>query len=125
MRSNKVFFVALLCVLALTILMTYGAKQLVPQFITPYWPLQISLLAVVSTVVYFLNRKVARKNDAVKMTHFHMMATVVKLVVYLAVISIYAIMFPQDGKAFIISFLAYYICFAIFETTILVKTVKE
>ena len=65
--------------------------------------------------------KVKSKNDINKTTHFHMLVTIMKLVVYLAIVATYAIMFSENAKAFIISFLLYYLCFTFFETFVKIK----
>ena len=65
--------------------------------------------------------KVKSKNDINKTTHFHMLVTIVKLIVYLAIVATYAIMFSDDSKTFIISFLLYYLCFTFFETFVKLK----
>ncbi len=65
--------------------------------------------------------KVKSKNDVNKTTHFHMLVTIVKLIAYLAIVATYAIMFSEDSKAFVVSFLLYYLCFTIFETFVKIK----
>ena len=55
------------------------------------------------------------------MTYFHMIETVVKLLVYLVIIAIYAIKFSDDAKSFVISFLLYYLCFTFFGTFVKIK----
>ena len=65
--------------------------------------------------------KVKSKNDINKATHFHMLVTIMKLIVYLAIVATYAIIFPADAKAFIVSFLLYYLCFTFFETFVKIK----
>ena len=56
-----------------------------------------------------------------KFTNFYMGITVLKLFVYIAFLVAYILIFPEDKKASIITFLAYYLCFSIFETYILTK----
>jgi hypothetical protein len=65
--------------------------------------------------------KVKSKNDINKTTHFHMIVTVVKLIAYLAIIATYMIKFPDDAKAFVVTFLMYYLCFTFFETFVKIK----
>ncbi len=115
------FFISLFCIVALTIALTFVLKHIVPQIITPYWPSVISFFAIVNIIVYFISIRVKSKNDVSKMTYFHMIATVVKLLVYLAIIAIYTIKFSDDAKSFVISFLLYYLCFTFFETFVKIK----
>lgn len=65
--------------------------------------------------------KVKSKNDINKTTNFHMITTITKLFVCLAIVATYAIMFSEDAKAFVMSFLVYYLCFTFFETLVKVK----
>lgn len=65
--------------------------------------------------------KVKSKNDVNKITHFHTLVTVIKLLVYLAIIATYMIMFSEDAKAFVVTFLMCYLCFTFFETFVKIK----
>ena len=71
-----------------------------------------------------MTMKVKAKNDMGKFTNFYMGTTIVKLVTYLAVLLSYILIFPEDKKAFVFTFLAYYLCFTFFETYILAKKQK-
>lgn len=66
--------------------------------------------------------KIKEKKDMGKFTNFYMATTMTKLLVYLAILLIYVLIFPEDKKAFIFTFLAYYLCFTFFETYILTKS---
>ena len=50
-----------------------------------------------------------------------MIATILKLIVYLTIIVVYVVNNPEDKITFIITFLTYYICFSFFETFMLVR----
>ena len=115
------FFISLLCVTALVTALTFILKNTIPQTITPFWPLLILFFDAINVIVYFMTIKVKSKNDINKTTHFHMLITIMKLIVYLAIVATYAIMFSDDSKTFIISFLLYYLCFTFFETFVKLK----
>ena len=115
------FFISLLCVTALVTALTFILKNTIPQTITPFWPLLILFFDTINVIVYFMTIKVKSKNDINKTTHFHMLITIMKLIVYLAIVATYAIKFSEDSKAFIISFLLYYLCFTFFETFVKIK----
>lgn len=121
---NKSFLIGLVCIIVLTITATIIIKSLVPQVITPFWPLLVLFFAVVCIAVFFTTMKVKDRGDIRKFTNFYMVLTILKLVIYLAILLLYAILMPSDSKAFIITFLIYYLCFSIFETYILVKKTK-
>ena len=115
------FFISLLCVTALVTALTFILKNTISQTITPFWPLLILFFDAINVIVYFMTIKVKSKNDINKTTHFHMLITIMKLIVYLAIVATYAIKFSEDSKAFIISFLLYYLCFTFFETFVKLK----
>lgn len=124
-NRNKSFLIGLVCMIVFTIITTLVLKSIVPQVVTPYWSLLILLFAVVCVTVFFTTMKVKDKNDIRKFTNFYMVLTILKLVVYLAILLLYAVLMPSDSRAFIITFLIYYLCFSIFETYILVKKQKK
>ena len=118
---HTTFFISLFCITALTTMLTFVLKHIIPQVIISFWPLLILFFAIVNIAIYFMTIKVKSKNDINKTTHFHMLVTIMKLVVYLAIVATYAIMFSENAKAFIISFLLYYLCFTFFETFVKLK----
>ena len=93
--------------------LTFLAEYYIPQFVTPYWSILILFLFIMNTIVYFATMYVRDKNDMGKFTNFYM-GIIAFLVAYILI-------FPEDKKASIITFLAYYLCFSIFETYILTK----
>ena len=118
---NTRFLVLLTCLVVALAGLTLLVRSSTPQFVTPYWSPLILLFSIISIAVYFITMNVIKKNDHNKFTNSYMAITLGKLFVYLAAILIYIIIFPEDKKAFVITFLAYYLCFTIFETYILVK----
>lgn len=120
--DHRNFFLSLLCVMALGVVLTLMLKHIIPQFVTPYWSLQILFFALVNIVIYFVGVKIKSSGNTDKMTNFYMLTTMVKLVTYLAILLIYALIFPADAKSFIITFMMYYLCFTIFETFYKIKT---
>ena len=119
--KHTIFFISLFCIVALTTALTFVLRHIVPQVITPFWPLLILFFAVINIAIYFMTIKVKSENNINKTTYFHILVTIMKLIVYLAIIAIYEIIFSEDAKAFIISFLLYYLCFTFFETFVKIK----
>lgn len=104
--------------------LTVLVKQFIPQWITPLWGFQILFFIIVCIAVYFPTMKIKEKNMH-KFVNFYMATIVIKLLLYLTIILIYALNFPEDRKPFIITFLVYYLCFSVFETYILIKKEKN
>ena len=63
--------------------------------------------------------------DMRKFANFYMGSTVVKMMLYLAIIFIYVMNFKEDAKRFAITFLAYYLIYSVFETIKLAKKEKK
>ncbi|MBQ8759883.1 MAG: hypothetical protein IJZ06_00475 [Bacteroidales bacterium] len=122
MKPNlRRFIIGLLCLIVALIFLTTIVKNAAPHFVTPYWSLLILFFAIVSIVVYLLTMKIRKDNDIHKFTNFYMGATIVKLMIYLAVIVTYVLISKDDAKPFVYTFLAYYLCYSVFETYSLTK----
>lgn len=122
MKPNiRRFIIGLVCLIVALIFLTVIVKNAAPHFVTPYWSLLILFFAIVSIVVYLLTMKIRKDNDIHKFTNFYMGATIVKLMIYLAVIVTYVLISKDDAKPFVYTFLAYYLCYSVFETYSLTK----
>ena len=121
MASNKRFFVGLLLLIIAVVGLTFLLKLSMPQIVTPFWWALMLFFVIVSVVVYLITMKIRAKNDFRKFNNFYMLATVIKLLLYLSIVTIYSFICSDDSKAFIITFLIYYLCFTVFETLMLVK----
>ena len=119
--KHKIFFISLFCIVVITTALTFVLKNIAPQIITSLWPFIILFFTIENILIYFMTIKVKSKNDINKTTNFHMITTITKLFVCLAIVATYAIMFSKDAKAFVMSFLVYYLCFTFFETLVKVK----
>lgn len=118
---KKRFCISLLCLFGILWGLSMMLSVYVPEYITPQWHYLLLLFVVVSVIMFRKAINMRDKNDIYKLTNFHMIATILKLVGYLAIIAIYVIKNPEDKIAFVITFLAYYLCFSIFETYMLVR----
>lgn len=123
MKSKSArFWVLLLSLVVVVAGATMMVGKTLPQYVTPYWSLILLFFAIVNIVIYFMTMKMREKNDMGKFTNFYMLVTITKLLVYLAVLLTFILIFPEDKKAFVFTFLAYYLCFTFFETYILTKS---
>ncbi|MBO7468868.1 MAG: hypothetical protein J6T37_09345 [Bacteroidales bacterium] len=114
-------FIKHLCILTLIIIV---ASICAHSILTIWWPAIVGFFFIVSMVVFSLSEK-AKKKDMRKFANFYMASTVVKMMVYLTIIFVYAINFKADGKRFAITFLAYYLIYSVFETFKLAKKDKK
>lgn len=92
--------------------------------LTIWWPAIAAFFYIVSIVIYFLSEK-AKQKDMRRFANFYMASTVVKMVLYLTIIFVYAISFKADGKRFAITFLAYYLIYSVYETIKIAKKDKK
>lgn len=73
--KHTIFFIFLFCIVVLATILSIVLKHIVPQIITPLWPLLILFFAIVNIIIYFINIRVKNKNDISKLTNFHMLVT--------------------------------------------------
>ena len=118
---KKRFCISLLCLFGILWGLSMMLSIYVPEYITPQWHYLLLLFVVVSVIMFRKTINMRDKNDIYKLTNFHMIATILKLVGYLAIITIYVIKNPEDKIAFVVTFLTYYLCFSVFETYMLVR----
>lgn len=122
MKSNSLrFLLILMCHVIMMIVLTLLIKNFTVGIVSPYWSLLLLFFSIISIFIYFMTMKVKSKKDFRKFTNFYMGTTIVKILVYIAIILTYILVFPEDRKSFIFTFFTYYLCFTIFETYILVK----
>lgn len=122
---KKRFCISLLCLFGILWGLSMMLSVYVPEYITPQWHYLLLLFVVVSVIMFRKTINMRDKNDIYKLTNFHMIATILKLVGYLAIITIYVIKNPEDKIAFVVTFLTYYLCFSVFETYMLVRKKSE
>ena len=114
-------FILQLCLLTLVV---FVASVFLRAYLTVWWPAIACFFFIVSVVVYFLSQK-AKQKDMRKFANFYMATTIVKMILYLAIIFIYVMIYMEDGKRFAITFLIYYLIYSIFETYKLAKKEKK
>lgn len=122
---KKRFCISLLCLFGILWGLSMMLSVYAPGYITPQWHYLLLLFVVVSVIMFRKAINMRDKNDIYKLTNFHMIATILKLVGYLAIITIYVIKNPEDKIAFVVTFLTYYLCFSVFETYMLVRKKSE
>jgi hypothetical protein len=84
------------------------------RYISPMLPLLILFFALVSFYVYYILLKSTRQRFAAFSRNF-MLATTIKLFLYLIILVAYALLVPKDAVNFIVGFFALYIAFSAFE----------
>lgn len=121
MEKKDSKFITQLVILTVVVMV---ACLVLHKMLTVWWPAIVVFFALVSALMYFMSEK-AKTKDMRKFANFYMAATVIKMVVYLAIIIVYIMNFKEDGKRFAITFLAIYLIYSIFETIKLAKKEKK
>jgi len=125
MKKIKPFSVHLaLITLLLAILSGLTFYYLPAQYQTRAWPFLLTFLFITNIILFTLFLKVYQKKTSSYANYF-MMATVIKLLVYLTIIIVYLIYHPEEAKAFLLSFLVYYLVFTFVEVRSVLKIHKE
>lgn len=125
MKNKTLSFLFKLGILSVALmLLTTVFRRIIPQWITPWWPWQVVLFFVIGLLM-FLSVGKTRTRNIRSFANFFMVATMIKLVIYLFIILIYAFKFPSDAKPFMLTFLFYYVCFTTFETIAFVKESRK
>lgn len=111
----KAFIIKLSITALLLALFSYLVfEQLDKDMQTRAWPWLLVFLYGVNIVLYYLFIRNKTKKVS-SFANFFMLATFLKLILYLAVIVIYLLSNKEEAAPFLISFLAYYIVFTALE----------
>jgi hypothetical protein len=105
----------------LVALISLGAMYALPSsFITPMLPVLVIFFLVTGLGVYYFFEKAVTKRFSM-FTNYFMIATMLKIMLYLAVIVIYAFLRRSDAVTFIITFFLLYLCYTTFEVIWMLK----
>lgn len=110
---------------ALLGLIIWGISFIIPaQYLSPTLPFQfVFFLALTILVYYFLMR--AAQERFHKFLNTFLVTTSIKLLFFLAIISVYLFLNRKDAAPFTISFFILYLCFSTFEVVVLVAFLKK
>ncbi len=107
--TKQLGLAALLAILTLLVKHYFG-----PLWNTPVWPYMLLFFVSVNCILFLLNQR-AEKKKLSAYTNYFMLASTIKLLLYLAVIVVYLIYYRQQAVPFLITFFVYYIAFAYLE----------
>jgi hypothetical protein len=109
------FFKKLIKLTVAVFLVFYAATYFMPEkLVSPAMPYLILLSASVTLIFHYIIIKAAEKKFSRFISYF-MIATVMKLLLYLIVIFLYVYLNKNDVFPFVITFLLLYIIFSVFE----------
>jgi hypothetical protein len=95
------------------------------KYITPALPYVLLFFYVITILSYYIIAKASEKKFARFVTAF-MLATFIKLMLYLAIMLTYIFFInKKDAVSFIAAFFIYYLFFTIFETSYILLSTKN
>jgi hypothetical protein len=126
MRNTIFQFIVKLALFTIIILvLTFSLNYLVPTvWLTPVMPFLVLFFAIVTAVVYYVIKKATAKRFNRFVLLFNL-STLVKLIIYIGVLSTYIVLFPKDRIQFLAAFFVLYICFTVFEIALLLRSEKK
>ncbi|GAB1418703.1 hypothetical protein MASR2M12_14680 [Bacteroidales bacterium] len=107
--SKQLGLTALLAILTLLVKHYFGNA-----WYTQAWPYIMTLFVTVNCVLFFLNQRVSQKKLSAFANYF-MLASTIKLLLYLAVIVVYLYYCRTEAIPFLITFFIYYLTFTYLE----------
>lgn len=125
MNELKPFTLKLLIITALLAIISALVFRALPdEYGTPAWPAVLVFLLISNVAIFALFLR-AQKKKLSAYTNFFMLATFLKLVVYLAIIIVYLLFNKEEAPAFLLSFFIYYSAFTFFEVKSILRIQKS
>ncbi|MDA3942025.1 MAG: hypothetical protein PF694_00635 [Bacteroidetes bacterium] len=98
-------------------------SQLPAEWVSPAWPYLLVFFLITNISLYGLYIK-AKQKKLSSFTNFFMLATFLKLVLYLIVIVVYLLYNRADAIPFVLTFFVYYLLFTALEVFAVSKVTK-
>jgi len=115
--------ISILSIIVLAIAMALFSTVLKPWHFTAY-PFQVLLIALVTTIGHLWIVKAAGQNTR-KFTTAYMASVTLKLMVYLTFLLIWLLVDHSQVFPFVLTFIAFYIVFTIFEVFQVLNIIKN
>ncbi|MBZ0243287.1 MAG: hypothetical protein K8F24_08755 [Bacteroidales bacterium] len=119
----KRFSIRLFIAAALAAIVTLLVNSFLPEWTTPAWPYLLIFFLAANFSLYLLYVRAIEKKMS-SFTNFFMLATFLKLLLYLVVIVVYLLFNREDVVPFVLTFLVYYILFTVLEVGAVSKVSK-
>ena len=92
-------------------------------YIPVFWYL-LGGMATITAIIHFVLVKLSHSNIS-KFSNRFILITGVRMIVFLTLITSYSLIFPQQAVSFLISFLALYLLYSVFEVVLIIPLLKE
>lgn len=126
MKSLYIIFLKKLLIFTILIAIagTIASQFLSSNFITPTLPFLYVFFFAATLVVHYLLLKISEKRPP-GFINFFMLVTFGKLIFFLTIILIYALLNRDDAVQFIVVFFILYVCFTAFEVILTLSHSKK
>jgi hypothetical protein len=116
MKSEYIDFLRKLIIYSLILsFLVVGAVLIFPKkYFTPAMPYLFLFFISVTLISYYILVR-ASKKTFLKFLNYYMLITVVKLLLFIAVLILYIFLNRNDAVPFALSFFILYLCYTIFE----------
>ncbi len=94
----------------------YVFSEWAPNNTTLAWPFLLLFFVAVNSLLFWMNQR-AQQKKLTTYANYYMLATFLKLVVYLAIIVVYLLYFRSETIPFLITFFLYYVAFTVLEVS--------
>lgn len=118
------YYISLVLMVLLMVLVSFILLWTKPEFFLIVMPLLALYFGVVTGVQHFLVVRSLYKSPRTFVKTF-MASTIGVLFIHLAVLAIYLLNNPQNGKPFLLAFCIGYVVCLVFETTALVQLINS
>ena len=126
MRKKYIQFIIRLTILSLVLgLLAFILKRFLPSgVVSPAIPYLIVLFHVITAIVHYILLRITTLNPR-KFVSYFMLATFLKLMIYLIVVIVYIFYVKEGILSFILSFFILYIFYTVFEVVTILAQTKE
>lgn len=122
--ENRKYFVLLAVITAVVGLVSLIVRPYAPNVITMWWLPLLVAVALLNALVIVIVSNASRK-DPKKQGTTYLGATMVRMLVFIIALFVFAVNNAAQAKPFMITFIIYYTIYAVFETIALVKRNKH
>ncbi|MCD4724484.1 MAG: hypothetical protein K8R63_06535 [Bacteroidales bacterium] len=127
--NNKRIFQGFIRKTAITTIVVIAAGMLLftnipAEYYSPAFPFIVGFFFFVTIIVFYYMLKAVDKRPA-RFVNVFMLTTMLKLMLYLAVMVVYVLLNREDAKPFILTYLVLYIIYTVLEVGSILKVNKE
>ncbi|NQT78030.1 MAG: hypothetical protein HQ565_09970 [Bacteroidetes bacterium] len=94
------------------------------EYYSPAFPFIVGFFFFATIIVFYYMLKAVEKRPA-RFVNVFMLTTMLKLMLFLAVMVVYVLLNPEDAKPFILTYFVLYVIYTVLEVVSILKVNKE